>query len=124
MSDEELYKIDHFDPKYHERMSMENRAAQFAPFSALTGFYDEVKEQEKVKYKKKLLSNDDRNIIENKLNMIESNLDKEIGIKYYLDNNLKIKKGYIKKIDRTLKSIIYKDRTTIQINTIVDIKIY
>ena len=54
---EDIYKIDHYEPRLHSRMSMENRAAQFAPFAALTGFYDEVKEEEKVKYKKKILSN-------------------------------------------------------------------
>ena len=120
----DIINIEHFDPKMHPRMSMENRAAQFAPFAALTGFYDEVKEEEKVKYKKKILSSDDRNIIENKLNLIDDNLDKEIAIKYYLNKELKIKKGYIKRIDKTMKTIIYKDRTTIQINSIVDIKIY
>ena len=121
---EDIYKIDHYEPRLHCRMSMENRAAQFAPFAALTVFYDEVKEEEKVKYKKKILSSDDRNIIENKLNLINDNLDKEIAIKYYLNKDLKIKKGYIKRIDKTMKTIIYKDRTTIQINSIVDIKIY
>ena len=124
MIEEDIYKIDHYEPRLHSRMSMENRAAQFAPFAALTGFYDEVKEEEKVKYKKKLLSDDDRNIIENKLNLIENNIDKEIAIKYYLDEDIKIKKGYVKRIDKTMKNIIFKDRTTIQINTIVDIKIF
>ncbi len=32
---------------FHPRMSIENRSAQFAPFSALTGFSDLIKEEEK-----------------------------------------------------------------------------
>ena len=46
MSDsyEDIINMPHQTSRKHPRMSMENRAAQFAPFAALTGFSDEVKE--------------------------------------------------------------------------------
>lgn len=34
----------HWEPKKHSRMSIYNRAAQFAPFAALSGFDDEIHE--------------------------------------------------------------------------------
>ena len=34
----------HPDPRYHTRMPMKNRAAQFAPFAALTGYEEAVEE--------------------------------------------------------------------------------
>lgn len=39
MNDEydDIIHLSHLDPKHHSRMSLEARAAQFAPFSALTG---------------------------------------------------------------------------------------
>ncbi len=40
--DDILYMKHHVSEK-HPQMSMEARAAQFAPFAALTGFEDEVK---------------------------------------------------------------------------------
>ena len=46
MKQEYLAVIDlpHFEPKRHPRMSRENRAAQFSPFAALTGFEAELDE--------------------------------------------------------------------------------
>ena len=34
----------HYEPKHHPRMSMWNRAAQFAPFAALTGYDAAIRE--------------------------------------------------------------------------------
>ena len=38
---DDIINLPHYEPKHHPRMSMWNRAAQFAPFAALTG-YDNV----------------------------------------------------------------------------------
>ena len=35
---DDIINLPHYEPKHHPRMSMWNRAAQFAPFAALTGF--------------------------------------------------------------------------------------
>ena len=40
-----IIELPHFEPKYHQRMSIYNRSAQFAPFAALTGYEDAVKEK-------------------------------------------------------------------------------
>ena len=34
----DIIELPHYEPKHHPRMSMWNRAAQFAPFAALTGY--------------------------------------------------------------------------------------
>ena len=34
----DIIGIEHFDPRAHQRMSEHDRAAQFAPFAALTGY--------------------------------------------------------------------------------------
>ena len=41
---EDIINLPHYEPKYHTRMSIEARSAQFAPFSALTGYEEKVKE--------------------------------------------------------------------------------
>jgi hypothetical protein len=38
---DDIINLPHYEPKHHPRMSMWSRAAQFAPFAALTG-YDEA----------------------------------------------------------------------------------
>lgn len=42
MKYDDIINIPHWDPKFHKRMSVQSRAAQFAPFSALTGFDEMV----------------------------------------------------------------------------------
>ena len=39
---DDIIDLPHWDPKNHPRMSLEDRAAQFAPFAALTGFGDVI----------------------------------------------------------------------------------
>lgn len=39
-----IINLPHYEPKNHKRMSRETRAAQFAPFAALTGFDDMIDE--------------------------------------------------------------------------------
>jgi len=41
----DIFDLPHFDPVRHPRMSLYNRAAQFAPFAALSG-YDEMVDEE------------------------------------------------------------------------------
>jgi len=41
---DDIINLPHYEPKHHPRMSMWNRAAQFAPFAALTGFDAAIKD--------------------------------------------------------------------------------
>ena len=41
---EDIINLSHYEPKYHPRMSMYKRSAQFAPFSALVGYDEQVQE--------------------------------------------------------------------------------
>ncbi len=44
---EDIINLPHPEPRRHPRMPMENRAAQFAPFAALTGYDAVIKETAK-----------------------------------------------------------------------------
>ena len=41
---DDIINLPHYEPKHHHRMPMWNRAAQFAPFAALTGYDAAIKE--------------------------------------------------------------------------------
>ena len=41
---DDLLNLPHHTSAVHPRMSAEDRAAQFAPFAALTGYHDQVNE--------------------------------------------------------------------------------
>ena len=41
---EDLIQLPHYEPKHHPRMPLKDRAAQFAPFAALTGHAEAIEE--------------------------------------------------------------------------------
>ena len=41
---DDIINLPHYEPKHHPRMSMWNRAAQFAPFAALVGYDAAIKD--------------------------------------------------------------------------------
>lgn len=43
MKYDEIINHPHYEPKYHSRMARKMRAAQFAPYAALTGYSDAVR---------------------------------------------------------------------------------
>ena len=44
MDYDDIIKLPHYEPKHHPRMPMMARAAQFAPFAALTGYSEAIDE--------------------------------------------------------------------------------
>lgn len=114
-----------------DKMSIENRAAQFAPFSALSGYNDACREVERITDNKKILSDGVLDIINEKLNYIKSNIS-DIGIitvKYFVKDlkknggSYQEKSGYVKKIDVNDNAIYFKDGTIIKFNDILMIDI-
>ena len=116
----DIDSIEHFEPK-HPRMSMEARAAQFAPFSALTGFYDRIADKEKITASRKLLSSDNIDSLNRKSNYIRSG--SIVNITYYKYDNYIEDKVLIKKIDNINKRLVLKDRSYIYFKDIIDINI-
>jgi hypothetical protein len=43
---DDIINLPHYEPKHHPRMSMWSRAAQFAPFAALTGYDEAIRSAE------------------------------------------------------------------------------
>ena len=101
----DIINLTHPASKKHPRMSMENRAAQFSPFAALTGYDNAIKEASRYIVNKKELSDEQKELISNKLNYINDNLLKKENIKITYFAKDKTKNGGIYK---TINGIIYK----------------
>lgn len=72
------------ETKNREHMSRLNRAAQFAPFAALTGYAAAVSETGRPTEKKRELSSDEIAILERRINfLIENGINEKIKIKYF-----------------------------------------
>ena len=76
---DDIIKLEHHVSKTHPRMSLEARSAQFAPFSAVTGYEDEVSEVARVTENQIEVTDEIRNDINKKLSYNEEiNLAKKI----------------------------------------------
>lgn len=61
---DDIINLPHHVSKRHPQMSMWNRAAQFAPFAALTGYEESIKDAEKENEKMFEGKNDDESFCE------------------------------------------------------------
>lgn len=126
---EDIINLPHYEPKYHKRMSIEKRAAQFAPFSALTGYDEEIKLASKLTDKKIELDEEEKIILNDKIQILLENIknNPQITITYFIKDENKIggkyinKTGSIKKIDITKNSILLTDKIVIPIDDIINI---
>ena len=108
------------------RMSRLDRAAQFAPFAALTGYEAVVAEAARLTDDRLELSEDMKIILNDKMQMIVDNIDKEpfVTIKYFVPDKRKAggayveTSGIVKEIDEYERCIIMKDETKIPIEQV------
>ena len=126
----DIINLEHYEPKYHKRMSMESRSAQFAPFSALVGYSDAINETSRLTDIKHELDEDKKEDIDKTLKLIGDNIRNKPLIKviYFVPDNKKNGgkyeeyEGIVKKIDNINKYIIVKNKIIIY-NNIYDILI-
>lgn len=126
----DIINLPHYEPKNHKRMSMESRSAQFAPFSALDGYDEEVKETARLTSKRIEIDEELKQDINNKLNIIKNNIKNKplVTLTYFIYDNKKnggeYKEitNYVKKIDVNDNIIVLIDNTKIPIKEIIDIK--
>lgn len=125
--DERWYTMDRPKSKY-QKMSMSDRAAQFAPFAALTGHKEAILEQQRTTQTKRILSNEEKLEINEKI--IELiNLKSKCRITYFEKDKTKSGGKYLnrvlscKRIDELNKVLYFKENIQIQIDDIVDIEV-
>lgn len=125
--DERWYTMDRPKSKY-PKMSMSDRAAQFAPFAALTGHKEAVIEQGRITQEKRILSNEEKLEINEKIvEMVK--LKSKCRIIYFEKDRTKSGGKYLnrvlsfKRIDELNKVLYFKENIQIQIEDIVDIEI-
>lgn len=125
--DERWYTMDRPKSKY-PKMSMSDRAAQFAPFAALTGHKEAVIEQGRITQEKRILSNEEKLEINEKITE-PMHLKSKCRITYFEKDKTKSGGQYMesvlsfKRIDELNKVLYFKENIQIQIDDIVDIEI-
>lgn len=126
---DDIINLPHHVSKNYPKMSLEQRSAQFAPFDALEGYSDGIKESERITSKRIILDEEKKEILNSKLNIIKNSSELEVTFTYFIKDDKKeggcYKKitGYVKKIDIYNQLIILQNNIKIPINEIIDIKI-
>lgn len=125
--DERWYTMDRPKSKY-PKMSMSDRVAQFAPFAALTGHKEAVLEQQRTTQTKRILSNEEKLEINEKIIEL-MNLKSKCRITYFEKDKTKSGGQYLKSVlsfkrmDELNKTLFFKENIQIQIDDIVDIEV-
>lgn len=124
---EDILYMDYPPAGRRERISPNGRAAQFAPFSALTGYEDVIREEGRFTHElheMHTLSEDERE----RLDMQLAGASGRVQITYFVPDEKReggtyeVISGVIKKIDRNDRTILMEDRTVIPIDRIFNIE--
>ena len=125
---DDIINLPHHVSKNHPQMSLYERSAQFAPYAALTGHGDAIKETGRLTSTRMDLDEEEKEILDRKFEIIREQIKNnfEVKITYFIPDERKdggkYEKitGIIKKIDDYKHLIIIGDYE-IPINEIIDI---
>lgn len=126
---DDIINLEHHVSQKHPQMSLDARAAQFAPFAALTGFDEQLKEAERLTNERKFINEDLREKLDNKLQIIQKQISVKptITVTYFVHDLRKQGGSYrtvigkVKKIDKYKNVVILENKTEIPIEEIIDI---
>lgn len=124
----DIINLPHHISPTHPPMDLKNRAAQFAPYAALTGYSELVCEEGRITSQKPELTNESKTILNEKLKYVLDNKNIEIEITYFIKDQKKAggmiisKVGIIKKLDQEKNLLILCDKTLIPLNDLLDIR--
>lgn len=134
--DKDLHKYDaiinlpHPTSKKHPRMSMLNRAAQFSPFAALTGYDAAVKETARLTDQRVELDDYQKAALDERLQIIQEHLKErpEVSLTYFQPDGRKAGGAYltitdvVKKIDTYERHIVMMNGSKIPIDELYSIE--
>ena len=126
--DDIINLLHHVSPT-RQRMSMHDRAAQFAPFAALVGYDDAVAETARLTESRPDLDEQEQQALNARLCALADHIQEhpDVRIRYYVPDALKSGGaiieicGTVKKLVSSDKNLIMNDGTIVPISDIIDI---
>lgn len=115
----------------HPKMSIHDRAAQFMPFAALTGYDDQIQDAARLTEKKRELSEDEKAQINENLNTLKNWIYTRPIIKGYRfikddkkdGGRYETFEGVLQHFDELNQLLVLKDGTKIQFSDLVEVEI-
>ena len=126
---DDIIDLPHHVSERHPRMSMMDRAAQFAPFAALTGYDAAIKETARLTDRKIELTEEMQARLNDRMNWLQEELQNypPVEITYFIPDDYKeggryhTLQGQIKRIDNVEHMLRLCDETYIHFEDILDI---
>ena len=120
---EDILDLPHHTSSRHPRMVPENRAAQFLPFAALTGYEDAVRETGRLTERRIELDEDQKMLLDHQIQM-----GQEHTITYFVPDTRKEGGSYqtitgkIKRLDQQAGTLLLTDGTRVALQDILELK--
>ena len=124
---DDIIHLPHPTSPRHPRMPMIDRAAQFTPFQALTGYGDAIQETARLTGEKVELTEDEKAVLDEKLRLL-ADTGNEAVFTYFLPDGKKSGGAYvtvlgaIKKLDPLEGRLVLADGIAIPIDDILEIE--
>lgn len=115
---EDMLHLPHPVSTTHPRMPLQDRAAQFSPFAALTGYEAALKETARLTDRFIELDEDRKQEIDRQLLYLQQHREEQLPVKitYFIPDarkeggSYRTLEGYVRKIEETSRTIWIKDR--------------
>ena len=127
---DEIINLPHHVSKTRPQMPMSDRAAQFAPFAALTGYESAIKETGRLTDERIELDEEALTALDRKYQLLIEALDDapEVTIIYFQPDERKAggqyvsATGTVKKVDTFGRRILLQDGTRIPLDSVYDLR--
>lgn len=111
----------------HEPMPMSDRAAQFSPFAALTGYGDAIDETARLTDHRIELSEEERAELDYKQQYLSTLDSPTVTVTYFVPDERKTGGAYVthtgvlKRVDEVERMVVFKDGLRVPLDEVVDI---
>ena len=112
----------------HEPMPMSDRAAQFSPFAALTGYGDVIDETARLTDARIELSEEERAELDYKQQYLATLDSPTVTVTYFVPDERKTGGAYVthtgvlKRVDEVERMVVFKDGLRVPLDEVMDIK--
>ena len=112
----------------HEPMPMSDRAAQFSPFAALTGYADAIDETARLTDARIELSEEERAELDYKQQYLAALAARTVSVTFFVRDERKSGGAYVphtellKRVDEVERMVVFKDGLRVPLDEVMDIK--
>lgn len=121
---DDLIELPHHVSPVHPRMAVQDRAAQFAPFSALTGHEEAVRETARLTMERGELEEEYEKLLDERLQLLREQLHMRpfISVTYFVADGRKAGGAYITVKDRVTKLKEYEQQLVMEEGTCIPLE--